>query len=336
MRSIWVESTFRCITTPQAIENYESYSVKFEGTTVTPVTVAKYLGVLFGPQLNWTMQIARATAATMASWRALAMVWHAKTGVNLNLLRQMYLSIVCSRSDYACTVWYNPEKAKTQLANFIKVHKAIVRTMPDLPKNAWAPGMLADTDLLSATVRLEKKGIDTFNRLLRRDPTISPLPQILEPQASSAQIGKKVLMKSVTARWSPLKDVKVPLGCRIQWNGPSGSFRKKLSPQYPSKRERKFYFSLSRSVLRILMALRYRRAKLLADQFASGRSTSSLCTNCIREESVAHFLLWCSKFTEERARHIVPLLAECNLSRRQPAHVVLHHLLFTEKGIQRF
>lgn len=193
---------------------------------------------------------------------------------------------------------------------------------------------MADTDLLSATDRLEKKGIEAFNRLSERDPTVSPLPQILKPQTSSARIGKKILMKSVSARWSPLMNIKVKLRSRQQWDGLRGSFRKKLSPHYPTKEERKAYFSLSRPALRILMALRYRRSKLLADQFVSGRSTSSLCTECIREESVAHFLLWCRRFTEERARYIAPFLAESNLSRKQPAQTLLHHLLFTDKGIE--
>ena len=80
-------------------------------TTITPKQQARYLGVLFDPQLRFTAHFAQALARGQRSVDGLRRITNTRKGVPAYLARRLYRSVIMPRMLYAVDVVCGPPKA---------------------------------------------------------------------------------------------------------------------------------------------------------------------------------------------------------------------------------
>ncbi|KAH7090960.1 hypothetical protein BKA62DRAFT_584828, partial [Auriculariales sp. MPI-PUGE-AT-0066] len=76
--------------------------------TIAPEPFARYLGIFLDKELRWHMQVDHAVARGMATTLAIGRLASGRFGLPNRYIRQLYISVVMPKLEYALPLWFNP------------------------------------------------------------------------------------------------------------------------------------------------------------------------------------------------------------------------------------
>lgn len=132
------------------------------GKDIVPKAGVKVLGVYLDEQLRMKEHIQKATQKSKAQAMALSTI----RGLRPAAMRQLYMSTVASKLDYAAPVWFQSEKQGSQSNRaFEAIQKIGSRTIVGAYKTAAGPILEAEAGLLPTTLRLERRVLQYITNL---------------------------------------------------------------------------------------------------------------------------------------------------------------------------
>ncbi|MGH2638266.1 MAG: reverse transcriptase domain-containing protein, partial [Rhabdochlamydiaceae bacterium] len=130
--------------------------LRMGNTNITPVTEAKVLGVILDNQLR--MREHYAYAAKKATQQVIQL--GTLRGLSSQAMRQLYLSTVASKMDYAAAIWYKVKDKNAYLHHaFDRVQRIGARVITGAFKTAARATIEAEAGLAPTTIRLQQKAM---------------------------------------------------------------------------------------------------------------------------------------------------------------------------------
>lgn len=124
------------------------------GKDIVPKAVVRVLGVYLDEHLRMNQHIQRATQRAKVQAMALSTL----RGLRPAAMRQLYMSTVASKLDYAALIWFQSEKQGSQSNQaFQAIQKIGSRAIVGAYKTAAGPILEAEAGLLPTTLRLERR-----------------------------------------------------------------------------------------------------------------------------------------------------------------------------------
>ena len=146
-------------------------SVKIAGTTITPSTEAKYLGVIFDQKLKFHSHLEHIIHKGTKYALAIARIAKSKWGPEYKYIRRLFTAVAAPRMDYGAIIWHRPGDTRTapttsQLRALASLQGKIMRAITGCFRTTATKALEHETALLSPKWRLTSKILQTATRMM--------------------------------------------------------------------------------------------------------------------------------------------------------------------------
>jgi ribonuclease HI len=140
------------------------------GFTIEPSEEAKYLGVIFDKELRFHTHLQyvakKGTTAAMALSRIAKCNW----GAPFKHIRQLFLSVIAPRMDYAAVIWHRPTHdgradASTQIRKMSTIQRLAMKAMLGCFKTTPTAAMEIESGIQPSWLRLQTKVLLAITRM---------------------------------------------------------------------------------------------------------------------------------------------------------------------------
>jgi hypothetical protein len=89
-------------------KRHKAPTLTLQGTEIKVAEAYKYLGVLIDPELQWREQEEQAATRGSQFVGLFKRLSKTKSGMDIGLMRQLYLTVAIAKIMYAAEIWYTP------------------------------------------------------------------------------------------------------------------------------------------------------------------------------------------------------------------------------------
>lgn len=144
----------------------EPLTLSLGEVTLKPQPSVKWLGVTVDLKLTFSLHIKNQAATGLKAANRLASLARTGWGVPLDLCKRLTSSLIFSRTDYACVVWFRPTASTSATAALQRVANVAHRFTLGVFKTHPTDFLLHDSNSLSTKCRLACKSNAAVARLL--------------------------------------------------------------------------------------------------------------------------------------------------------------------------
>ena len=160
-----------------------------QGTTIEPSLTGRYLGVIFDKGLRFKEHVQHATKKGTKFALAMGRIANAKWGTQYQYIRQLFVSVVAPRMDYAAIVWHRPAKygqthAPSQTKSLSTAQRTAMKAILGAFRTTPTVALEVETNLAPTHLRLRRKVLRTMTRM-QTHPDTHPLAACIQRAASS-------------------------------------------------------------------------------------------------------------------------------------------------------
>jgi ribonuclease HI len=150
-----------------------------QGTTVEPSSTGRYLGVIFDKGLRFKEHVQHATKKGTKFALAIGRIANAKWGTQYQYIRQLFISVIAPRLDYAAIVWHRPAKygqthAPFQTKSLSTAQRTAMKAILGAFRTTSTAALEVETNLAPTHLRLRRKILHTVTRM-QTHPSTHPL-----------------------------------------------------------------------------------------------------------------------------------------------------------------
>ena len=141
-----------------------------DGTRIEPSDEARYLGVVFDKGLRFKAHLQHAIKKGTSAALALGSIGKATWGAAYKHIRQLFLTVVAARMDYAAIIWHKPKAngstaASAPVRKFTTVQRLGMKATLGCFKTTPTAAMERESGLQPAWIRLQTKALSAAARM---------------------------------------------------------------------------------------------------------------------------------------------------------------------------
>ena len=145
-------------------------AITIGNVTIEPSDEAKYLGVIFDKELRFKTHlqyiIKKGTKAAMA----LSSIAKSSWGVQYKYARQLFNTVISTRTDYAAVIWHRPMDGNkmatsTQACQLDKIQRLAMKAITGCYRTTSTAAMEIETGLQPSWLRLQTKTLQAITRM---------------------------------------------------------------------------------------------------------------------------------------------------------------------------
>ena len=138
--------------------------------TIQPSSEARYLGVIFDQDLKFKSHLQYVVKKGTKFAMAMSNVAKATWGAQFKHIRQLFITVVATRTDYAASIWHRPKdyrrsQTTTQTTKLAGVQRLAMKAILGCFKTTSTRAMEIETELQPPHIRLETKVLRTMTRI---------------------------------------------------------------------------------------------------------------------------------------------------------------------------
>ena len=171
------------------------------GRRIEPADQVKYLGVILDKALNFKAHIQHAIKKGTEAALALGCIGRAMWGTSHKYVRQLFLTVVAARMDYAAVVWHGPRadgstEASAAMRKFSTVQRVGMKAITGCYRTTPTAAMEREAGLPPPWLRLQTKALAAAARMKSLAPN-HPINPLIKRSLQVATTSKRPVHCSV-------------------------------------------------------------------------------------------------------------------------------------------
>lgn len=172
-----------------------------DGMRIEPAAQARYLGVILDKALNFKAHIQHAVKKGTEAALALGGIGRATWGASHEYIRQLFLTVVATRMDYAAMVWHGPRangsmEASAAMRKFSTVQRVAMKAVTGCYRTTPTAAMEREAGLPPPWIRLQTKVLSAAARMKSLSLN-HPCGALIEQGLKAATAGKRPVHCSI-------------------------------------------------------------------------------------------------------------------------------------------